>query len=97
MTSILEALRNKGCHFLTYGMIPASQLGEIIGINKFTAWIARCTFKIIKWIFKLNQRKLYWKKFHPKTEPSYLLFSKSHLGWQEIRSILNALKIKISP
>ena len=94
MLNILETLRTEGCHFLTYGMVPASRLGEIAGLGKFFTWIARGTFKLSKLIFRLNQRKTYWLQFLPKTESAYLLFSQSKLGLQEISAVMKALKIK---
>lgn len=94
-TSILETLRKENCHFLTYGMVTSDRLGEMIGIGKCSAWFARFSYKIIKWIFKLNHRNLYWQKFHPQTRPLYLLFGKPHFGWQEIRALMQSLKIKM--
>lgn len=96
MTSVLETLRGENCNFLTYGMVPAEHLGEIIGLGKWSSWLARTVFKMTKWIFKLNQRKMYWKKFHPKTEPTYILFSKQEVGLKEIRAIMKSLKIDMS-
>jgi lysylphosphatidylglycerol synthetase-like protein (DUF2156 family) len=93
MMSILETLRDEGCHYLTYGMVPKRHLGEIEGLNAFSAWIAQRAYKIAKWIFKLEHRRTYWLKFDPISEKSFLLFSKPNLGFQEIRAILKTLKI----
>ncbi len=95
MFFILKTLRNENCSFLTYGMIPAHQLGEIKGLNRFSAWIARVSFKLAKWYFRLNQRKTYWEKFHPKAEPSYIMFANADISWKEIRAITKALKIEL--
>lgn len=93
MTSILDTLRKEQCKYLTSGMVPVRSLGEIIGLSKFSEWMARATFKVAKWIFKLNQRRTYWDKFHPRTEKAYVLFNKPHIGQQEIRAILKSLTI----
>lgn len=93
MTSILEILKKEECHFLTYGMVPAENLGEIIGLKKISSWVVKIIFKTAKWIFHLDQRKLYWQKFHPKIEPCYLLFSQPKIGIKEIRALMNSLKI----
>lgn len=95
VTSILETLRREKCPFLTYGMMPAGRVGKIAGLNKFSTWLARCAFNISKWIFNLDQRKSYWDKFHPRTEPTYLLFSQPQLGWKEIKAVMKTLKIEL--
>lgn len=93
MLSILEALRQEECHYLTYGIVPADRLDKIVGVNKFYTWLGRGIFKFLKAIFKLNQRKLYWEKFFPKSEPAYVLFSNPNVGIQEVRAIIQALKV----
>jgi lysylphosphatidylglycerol synthetase-like protein (DUF2156 family) len=93
MVSILDTLRNENCHFLTYGIVAANHLGKIVGLNSFASWLARVGFTLTKWIFRLDRRKIFWKKFHPKMERSFVLFSKPSLGLRELRVILNSLKI----
>jgi len=93
MTSILETLGKEGCQFLTYGIVPAKQLGEMMGIGKFPMWLAQKTFQMAKWLFRLDSRKIYWQKFQPKTARSFVLLSTPRLGLKEIRAILKALKI----
>lgn len=93
MIAILEALRKENCRFLTYGMIPAENLGEISGIGQCSSWIAKMAFKFAKWIFHLEKRKTYWAQFHPKIERSYILFEKPHIGIKEIRVILKSMKV----
>lgn len=93
MVTILEKLHQEGCHFITYGMVPSENLGEIIGLGKCSSWMARGAFRMAKWIFHLEQRKLYWQKFHPQTDRSYILFSSPRIGFKEIRALLLGLKI----
>jgi lysylphosphatidylglycerol synthetase-like protein (DUF2156 family) len=92
MITILETLHKENCHFLTYGMVPVESLGEIRGLGCFSAWFARSLFNIVKWIFKLEQRKAYWQRYHPTIEPSYVLFD-SHLGLKQLRALMKAFKI----
>lgn len=93
MISILETLRKEDCHYLTYGMIPADYLGEIIGLNTFSKNFAKMIFKIAKWMFNLGQRKIYWKKFHPHSEKAYILFSNPKISIKELLAISKAMKI----
>lgn len=90
--SVMETLKQEGCRFVTYGMVPAENLREIVGMEKFGQWVLRLVFKSAKWIFHLGQRKIYWKQFQPRTEKCYLLFSHS-IGIKEIFALGKALKI----
>ncbi len=93
MMSMLETLSKENCHYLTYGIVPAKYLREIVGLGHFSTWLARSLFSAIKWIFNLNNRKLYWEKFRPITEPSYVLFSNPSLNLHDIRALIKSLKI----
>jgi lysylphosphatidylglycerol synthetase-like protein (DUF2156 family) len=93
MTTVLTALRKENCRYLTYGIIPLEQIGEIVGLGKFTSWLARWGFKLIKSYFHLNQRKIYWQKFHPQNRPAYMLFSNPRLNLSEIKAVMQTLKI----
>lgn len=92
MMSILEQLRDEDCQFLTYGTIPKERLGEIIGLNKFSVWILTHVFSRMKWLFKLNNRKDYWKQFYPETQPTYLLFKGPNVGIREVYSLIKTMK-----
>lgn len=92
MLTILETLRNENCRYITYGMVPADQLGEIKGMGKITAWMAKNAFNMAKWTFNLDQRKVYWHKFLPHTESTYLLFSNPYIGINELKALANTLK-----
>lgn len=93
MVTILETLRKENCHFITYGMVPADQLGETAGLGKIAVTLAKGGFKAAKWIFHLGQRKNYWLQFHPHAEKSYLLFSSPRIGIKEMRALFHAMKI----
>jgi lysylphosphatidylglycerol synthetase-like protein (DUF2156 family) len=93
--SALDALRAEQCDYLSIGTTPAAQLGAINGLSAFSTWCARKTFNIAKRFFKLGDRQRYWKKFHPRTSPSYLLFSKPRIGISEILCIMRALNAPV--
>lgn len=92
MISILEKLKQEDCHYVTYGMIPGERLGETVGLGMVGRWGVQAVFHSAKWIFNLGQRKIYWKKFHPRTEKAFLLFSHG-IGIKELRALSKALKI----
>lgn len=89
---ILEKLQIEGCHFLTYGMVPSDSLGEVLGLNKLSTWLARKAFLFVKWYFHLDQRKEYWEKFRPNTEPVYVLFQDKSIGLNEVRALSKSFK-----
>lgn len=94
VVSTLEKLEKEKCHFLTFGIVQAEKLGEIIGLNPLSSWIARMAFVCLKRLFGLDKRRRYWRKFKPTQEHSYLLFSKPRIGLREISSIMRALNVK---
>lgn len=93
MVSILEALRAENCRFLTNGILPLDHLGETQGLNAISRCLTKIAFNTVKWIFKLNQRKTFWRQFKPRTAPYYALLTNPKLGFKEIRAVLKAVKI----
>lgn len=93
LTAVLKILAQEGCHFVTFGCVPASQLGEIKGLSKFTTFISRLIFNITNKICHLHGRKKFWEKFHPESERSFLLFSQPRIGRNELLALMHALNV----
>lgn len=93
--SVLKSLQTENCRYLTFGVVQGEELGEIIGLKTFSAWLARMIFKSAKRIFSLHGRRRFWRKFHPETEPSYLLFSEPKITLRDARSVLRALNVNL--
>lgn len=91
ITGILELLRQEKSEFFSIGSHPASELGRIEGLGKFSTWLARNTYKTAQKIFKLNDRQRYWQKFYPHYQPSYLLFSAPYVDLKAIFAIVRSL------
>jgi len=91
--SALNTLRDEGCHFLSFGAAQGQKLGEIMGLGIISAWLARTAFKVFKKVFHLDKRRRYWRKFRPHTEPAYLVFSASRVGFREIFGVMRALNV----
>lgn len=91
VVSALAALRNEGCHYATAGIATLKDLGDIGGLGKISTWIARLSFKIARKIAHLDGLNMFWGKFHPKREPSYLLFSNTHISIRELVGLRRAL------
>ncbi len=72
--SVLQALAKENCQSVTAGPVPVGQLGEIIGLGRFSEIMTRWIYQISKRVFHLGGRQAFWTKFHPTILPSYLLF-----------------------
>ena len=92
---VLTILREEGCRFFSVGATPAAQLGRIEGLNAVSAWLARKAFLLAKKIFHLNDRQRYWRKFQPRTEPSYVLLNKPYVGFSQVLAIMRALNASL--
>lgn len=91
IVSVLEALRNEGCRYVTVGFASAKELGQIVGLGKISTWVARLMFKIARKVGNLDGLNMFWGKFHPRREPAYLLFNKNHISIRELIALRNAL------
>lgn len=95
MTSAIDILANEDCHFLCLGIASRSKLGEIMGLNVFSKFIAHFIFTISNWLFRLDRRKTYLNKYHPSLGPKYILTSE-RLGIRELLAIKKTLNVKFS-
>lgn len=92
MTSVLKQLKEENCTFLTKGMVPADNLGEVTGLGSFSTWAAKAIYNIIHWAYQFSKRKEYWQKYHPKEIPAYLLFTKPTIGLNEVKALKKIFK-----
>jgi len=93
MNVILEKLKNEHCHYLSGGMVPINSIERTYGLTPFSQWAIKIIFKIIKWVFKLEQRKAYWLRYHPTVKPSYVLFSSSKFDLKQLTALLKSFQI----
>src|SRR5262249_1208591 len=83
MISVLELLEKEGCPFATVGSIASEKLGEIKGLGRFFTMVARTIFNTANKLIQLEGLNTFWGKFHPKSRPSYLIFSRNKIGIRE--------------
>ena len=88
IVSAVETLRKENCRFLSFGVSPSKELGDIIGLGRASSWIARKVFKTATKYFDVHGAREYWLKFQPSAVPSYFLFSASQLGLKEVYAII---------
>lgn len=88
--SVLEQLEKEECRFLVAGPTPTKELGKMTGmggvIKTLTCWVYRNAAKV----FNLNGQAIFWEKFQPKVESSYLLFPEKNLNLFSVKAIFQA-------
>lgn len=93
VVTALETLAQEGCHFATFGSVPAHRIGEMIGFNRYIGGIARTAFAIARKIFRIDGHRKFWEKFHPEERSSYLAFYKPQVGMNEMQALFRALNV----
>lgn len=92
---IVEALATvakEGCEFISLGNASAEEL-QMIGFSKIPSWIAKKTFKMIRYFFHLDGHMKFFEKFHPQSEPSYLLFKGKGISLTQIFALMQGLNL----
>lgn len=92
VTTALEVAEREGSHYITVGAVPYPSLKSIIGFSPMFTFLARMGFRFYKSFFHLGGRKKFWEKFHPVSEPLYLLFSTPSFNFKEVKSLLKTMQ-----
>lgn len=95
MTSVLDILRSENCRFLSKGSMPSNALESIQGLGPISNHFAKKVYTLISSIFKFEQRKAYWLRYNPKTEPAYLIICRPRIGSREIRALLQVFRTSL--
>lgn len=96
VVTALDAIRNEGSHFVTFGSIPGVKLGAIKGMGKIGEFVSKIGFNISRKLFRLEGRMKFWEKFHPEVCNSYLLLSKPKMGVREVGALMSAMNVSVS-
>lgn len=94
--SALDLLNEEGCRFMSCGSIPAERFGEVEGVNRVVAWAIRSIFKVLKKPLRLEGHGMFWGKFEPRVEKSYLLFAEKRISLRMIQALMRAFNFTIS-
>lgn len=93
MYSALKLLEHDQYTKVAIGPVTAKNLTNSQGIGTISKWILNCIFKILKKVFRLDGQSIYWDKFHPTAEPSYLLFET--VNFRTIKALIRSLNAKL--
>lgn len=92
VTTALDTLALLPTRHVTVGAVPYPTLKEISGFSPLFTFLARLGFVALKHRFRLSGRKKFWEKFHPVSEPLYLLFSSNTFSLTTVQGLLKTLK-----
>jgi lysylphosphatidylglycerol synthetase-like protein (DUF2156 family) len=94
ISTVIETLAQENCRFLCLGFAVGHKLGEIAGMRLLAKWMAQFIFQLAKWLFRLDARSVYYKKFNPQKVPAFLLFS-NKMSFQELLALKQVLKVQL--
>jgi lysylphosphatidylglycerol synthetase-like protein (DUF2156 family) len=87
VTSVLETLRKENCSYFTKGVIPLERIGEFSGMGPIGSKLVKVTYSLISKIFRFGKRKEYWLRYHPHTEPAYLVLTGPKIKLNELKAL----------
>ncbi len=89
----LNQLKKEGCEFVSFGMIPKSKVGRIVGLNPITDYFTRLGYKMASLFFRLDGLRKFWEKYQPETEPCFIAFTEVNLA--SIRALMKAFNASV--
>lgn len=94
IVSAFRQLMDEGHTAVCLGPAPLAAIGEIAGLGRFSAWLARYFYGIANRLVPQTGKAIFWKKFGISTrEPLYLIFMQPHVGLREFRALLKTFNI----
>lgn len=93
ITSVLKILKSEKCKRVIAGPIVSKEIEHIEGLKSISSWLIRMIFKVSKIIFRLDKQTMFWDKFQPKVENSYVMFEK--VSFQSLKALLSAMNVQI--
>ncbi len=95
VSQVIETLAKEKVAYISFGAVPAKELGDIQGLSKISSGLIRFLFKVCRKLFHFDGKKIFWQKFQPKTEPSYVLFSSTSIKIKDIAGIIKAANMSL--
>lgn len=91
ITTVLQTLEKEKCPVVVCGPVVSRQIQHIEGLGAFSSFVVRSLFSLAKRIFHLEGQTKFWEKFHPKKEPSFVMFEE--LNFHAIKALLRAMNV----
>ncbi len=87
--TVVKTLAKESSHYVNLGMVPNSNPGKFIGLNKFSSGLIHMTFRFAHYLGHLEGLNVFWSKFNPIKSPGYILLSRKSFGLRELLAIKN--------
>lgn len=93
--SAMDTLRAEGCRYFSTGPTILTHFDYMEGMNKTQRLLIKAAVQVARVFFKILQdHQRFWRKFEPRKEPSFMLFSNSSIGYREVKGIMNAFNVQ---
>lgn len=93
--SALQQLEKENCQFVLAGPTPTKRLGKMTGMGRLKQTFTRLAYQIATKVFNLDGQVVFWEKFQPTIEGSYLLFPEQNLNLLSVKAILHAYHAEV--
>jgi len=94
LSQVFETLGNENCHYVCLGATAGKQIGETVGISHMKKTFIRMVYKTLSWLFRLGSKRRYFAKFHPHSQPTYMLLSR-RLNLNDMLAVKQLLDAKL--
>jgi len=92
--NLLDTIRLEDNNILYVGPLLSSKIDKFHNIIFLYKFLINFLFFIIRNIFNMNYKQLYWDKFSPSKTGSYIVFQRSYISLSEIISLLRFFHFK---
>jgi len=75
--------------------VPAKKLSHIHGLNKFSCSLIQLFFLAARRLFYLDGKKVFWKKFQPHNQKSYVLCSNKKIKIRDLWGLASAANMRL--
>ena len=94
ITEALNALEEEKVGKVIIGPVIGTKIDGAGGLGTITTWFLQKIFKVIKTLFHLDGQRVFWEKFSPQEEPSYVLFDK--INYRTVKALMLSMNVKLS-
>lgn len=91
ITTALDTVAKEGCERIVVGPVTAIEIDTIKGLGPLYSLIVRGLFKTAKLLFRLDRQSVFWEKFTPTNEASYVMFDKMNM--RTFKALLKAMNV----
>lgn len=95
VTTVFKTVEQEGCHYVTFGVVAAESLNEILGFGSVITWSLPWVYKSLMKMLRIEGRKKYWSKYQPNSKLSYVVFTKPQIGLRDVFELLRIVNVAL--